>query len=382
MDKWKNKKGLVVLIIAAMVVGTALGGKAIVSAASRDEAKKAALSVVPEGVDLVEQDEDDGKYEFTFRTGDGTVEYEVEVAKNDGKVKELHTSLRDDRGAETAVLTEQEAIKAVQESWNGAEVTSIRLVKDDGRYLYEARFEADSCYGSAEIHAGTGVIVESDVKLGTPIVVPTTGISSGKQEKETAVYLTSDQIKEQALSRVPEGNIRNVDFDREDGRYIYEVDIYKDGIKYEIIYDAITGDELECDTEKDSWNAAPVMTEPETSAVKENKAAKETTAAKESTEVKETAASKETTAAKETSAPKESKPEVPDVIGKEKASNIALGKAKADGAKIEYIKLERDDGRRVYEGEMRDNLYEYEFEIDAYTGTIIEWDVDELDWDD
>ena len=34
------------------------------------------------------------------------------------------------------------------------------------------------------------------------------------------------------------------------------------------------------------------------------------------------------------------------------------------------------DGRVVYEGEMRDGWTEYEFTLDAVTGTILEWDVD------
>ena len=40
------------------------------------------------------------------------------------------------------------------------------------------------------------------------------------------------------------------------------------------------------------------------------------------------------------------------------------------------LHLDRDDGRVVYEGEMRDGWTEYEFTLDAVTGTILEWDVD------
>lgn len=360
MEKRNRKKIVIAVLVAAVVVGTSLGGRAIVSAASREEAKKAALASVPADVTLVEQEEDDGKYEFTFRTADGTAEYEVEVGKTSGTVKEVHMSLRNDRGAETATLTEEEAAQAVQSTWTGAVITSIRLVQDDGRYLYEVRFEADACYGSAEVHAGTGVIVESDVKPGAPIVVPNTAPDSGVEETEAAAYLTSDQIRELALAKVPEGKIREVDFEREDGRYIYEVDIYQDGTKYELTYDATTGEELSCKTEKGSWNPTPVVTEPETTA---------------STTERESAAPE--TAAPETTAAGEL--EKDQLIGEEKARSIALGKAKNSGAVIIYIKLDREDGRKVYEGEMTDDGYEYEFEIDAYTGTVIDWDVDKRD---
>ena len=53
--------------------------------------------------------------------------------------------------------------------------------------------------------------------------------------------------------------------------------------------------------------------------------------------------------------------------------------SKVPGARILEIELDRDDGRTYYEGEAYANGYEYEFEVDAYTGAIIEWEVDETD---
>ena len=41
--------------------------------------------------------------------------------------------------------------------------------------------------------------------------------------------------------------------------------------------------------------------------------------------------------------------------------------------------LDRDDGRYVYEIEMRSGYMEYECDINAVTGVIIDWDAD---WDD
>ena len=40
------------------------------------------------------------------------------------------------------------------------------------------------------------------------------------------------------------------------------------------------------------------------------------------------------------------------------------------------FKLDRDAGRSVYEGEYRVGWTEYDFEIDASTGTVLEWSVD------
>ena len=38
--------------------------------------------------------------------------------------------------------------------------------------------------------------------------------------------------------------------------------------------------------------------------------------------------------------------------------------------------LERDDGRYIYEVEMRSGRTEYSCDIDAATGAIFDWDVD------
>lgn len=62
------------------------------------------------------------------------------------------------------------------------------------------------------------------------------------------------------------------------------------------------------------------------------------------------------------------------IISVEQAKQIAA--AKAPNATIYKIKLDNDDGRLIYEGEMKEGYIEYEFEIDAQTGAILDWDVD------
>ena len=66
-------------------------------------------------------------------------------------------------------------------------------------------------------------------------------------------------------------------------------------------------------------------------------------------------------------------------ISLEKAKSLAL--AKVSGATEQNIRihLDWDDGRPVYEGEIYYNQMEYEFEIDANTGTFLEWGMDYRD---
>ena len=58
----------------------------------------------------------------------------------------------------------------------------------------------------------------------------------------------------------------------------------------------------------------------------------------------------------------------------------ALALAKVSGANDNHIKIKEDyeDGRKVYEGKIIYNGYEYEFEIDANSGIFLEWEVERL----
>ncbi len=65
------------------------------------------------------------------------------------------------------------------------------------------------------------------------------------------------------------------------------------------------------------------------------------------------------------------------VISKEKAQEIALAKVPgADASHVTKLKLDRDDGKQFYEVEIDYQGAEYEMEIDAVSGEIIDFDMD------
>lgn len=64
-----------------------------------------------------------------------------------------------------------------------------------------------------------------------------------------------------------------------------------------------------------------------------------------------------------------------ELISDEKAREVALGRAPA-GTQVIKCKLDRDDGRYVYEVELRNGRTEYECDVNAVTGVILKWEVD------
>lgn len=63
----------------------------------------------------------------------------------------------------------------------------------------------------------------------------------------------------------------------------------------------------------------------------------------------------------------------------EEVRGIALAKVPGASSENCRMRLERDDGRLIYEGKIVYQGMEYEFEIDAYSGTVLEWDADPID---
>lgn len=71
-----------------------------------------------------------------------------------------------------------------------------------------------------------------------------------------------------------------------------------------------------------------------------------------------------------------------DVIGVAAAKDIAIKHAGVNGASFTKAYLDYDDGIRVYDIEFTAGNKEYDYEINAYSGKIIEYDVDRLEYDD
>lgn len=72
-------------------------------------------------------------------------------------------------------------------------------------------------------------------------------------------------------------------------------------------------------------------------------------------------------------------PSEADLIGEDKAKQIALDKVEGASAEdLIRIDLDYDDGRWVYEGEIFLGEWEYEFEIDGESGNVIGWEKDHI----
>lgn len=165
------------------------------------------------------------------------------------------------------------------------------------------------------------------------------GKDIGKDAAKTAAFsdagVTEDEITRLKVSK-----------DHDDGRSIYEVDftVASTGDEYDYEISAEDGSILQVDREmgKGSVNTTQDQTQNQTQNQEQTQNQGTTT---------------------------QSQP----AISEEKAKNLALERVPGASAQDLRMQLEFDDGIQKYEGDIVYDGKEYDFEIDANTGTFLEW---------
>ncbi|MBB5263592.1 putative membrane protein YkoI [Catenibacillus scindens] len=163
---------------------------------------------------------------------------------------------------------------------------------------------------------------ETSKQTSVPASSGTTSGTGVTEEQAKATALADAGVNEADVTRI------RVRKDRDDGRNIYEVEFYVEREEYDYDIDADSGQIVskDFDIDDDFHNNSG-------SATTQNS----------------------------------------DVISEDQAIQIVLERVEGASASDVWIKLDYDDGRTYYEGEIYYNNTEYEFEMDAYTGEILEW---------
>lgn len=147
---------------------------------------------------------------------------------------------------QTAGITEEEAKTIALEHANVQEsdVTGIRVKKDreDGYDIYDVEFYVQNKEYDYEVSVTDGAIIQSDYSIEDDFSI---GSNTGNTQSENLI--SEEDAKNAALARVEgatEQDIR-IKLDYDDGKSVYEGDIFYNNREYEFEIDAATGDFLE-----------------------------------------------------------------------------------------------------------------------------------------
>ena len=177
-----------------------------------------------------------------------------------------------------------------------------------------------------------GMVVSYDSATRTAQV--TTGDMALAADPNAESYISAEKARQAALDHAgvaaADAVFLQTKLDRDGARVCYDVEFYSGNTEYDYDIDASTGSVVSFDHELDNYT---IHTADSQTTVQE------------------------------------------ELITAARAQEIARGRAPA-GAQVVKCELDRDDGRYVYEIELRNGPAEYECDVNAVTGVILKWEAD------
>lgn len=228
----------------------------------------------------------------------------------------------------------------------GFDASQVHLLRadferEDGKYIYEVDFIKDGAEYDYDILASDGTIIKRDIGEGGKYPAPSQAIDLGKagekqvekqepkSKESNSKSISLDQAKEIVLQdagfKAEEVSFIKETKDFDDGLETYELDFIAGQDKYDYEVSVVDGRILDKDLDK----GRPSQDQDSGA-----------------------------------------------YISIEKAKEIALDHAGLTSANFSKAKLKREDGLMVYEIEFYADNVEYEYELQASDGLILDWDRD------
>ena len=310
-----------------------------------DKAKEIALAdagvTAAEAVFLKARlDFDDGRMVYEVEFYSGNTEYDYDIDATTGAILSVDHDLENytihdlwnsgtaTQASITAAQAQEIALKHAGVSASSAVILKNQLDQDDGRLKYEVEFYVGNTEYDYDIDATSGTILSYDRDV--------EGYQVGQTGTATQASITAAQAQEIALKHAgvsaSSAVVLKNQLERDDGYLKYEVEFYAGNTEYDYDIDATTGAILSYDRDIEDYVIGG-----QTGTVTSD-----------------------------------------DLITADEAKRLALAKVPS-GTTVVKCELDRDDGRYVYELELRNGHTEYECDINAVTGVILDW---ETDYDD
>ncbi len=220
--------------------------------------------------------------------------------------------------------------------------------------------EADQTKTAAQMNA--------DAPVSSPAAASERSSSKLTDADAKEIAFKDAGLKEDSVTHI------RVQKDYDDGVTVYDVEFYAGTTEYDYEIDASTGEirSRDFDIEHD-FSSDKTETSGSTDLLSEEKASKLVLSKVEGASAQNLRIVLDFDIEHDFSSDKTETSGSTDLLSEEKASKLVLSKVEGASAQNLRIVLEHDDGQEIYEGEIRYNGMEYEFELNAKTGDILEW---------
>lgn len=241
----KNIKKIKVLLVTvcSIFAATAFSGAAQANKiTSISQARNKALKEVKNAVVLeVDKDHDNGVLVYDIDLLKDKKKYNIIYRASDGKKIEYGWELQSYYAKNNNIISRSRCQKLALNKVKNAEVISIVDKTDDGMRVYKVRLRKGDKKYTLEYHASTGKLMEYEWEI---VAQPVTNTNNGNTDNG---YIGENKAKNIALDRVPGAQVVKIEFDTDDGKEVYEIELIDSSFEYEIKIDATTGQIIEFD---------------------------------------------------------------------------------------------------------------------------------------
>ncbi len=307
-------------------------------------------------------DWDDGRvvYDVEFYDREKTYEYEIDATS--GEILTRKTEVSPLASGDVIGLEAAQSAAVSDAGVSSPTFTKGTLDRDNGRSIYEIEFISGNTKYEYDIDALSGSVLSRKIEnVSTSTGSGVSGVIGEDAARQTA-------LSDAGLS-ASDVTFGKVQLDNDDGRWQYEIEFYTSSGKYEYDIDAQSGSILSKESE-----ATHTVTPP--SSPTSSAASAETTPAPSQTTPPSTSSQTASTAPSTSSTPSTTTtPNTnPTLISEQAAKDAAASDAGLSSSSVTFtqVQLEKDDGRWEYEIDFYANNTEYDYTIDASTGSILQ----------
>ena len=398
MNNNKAMKKISTLSILGILGATVLSGSLMTFAANSsyiglEKAKSIALrDAGVSGVTFVKAklDSDDGVRVYDIEFYKDNVEYDYEIDAITGQIREKDLDIENytipqnnnNKSNNTSDIGVEKAKEIALRDAGVSGVTFVKLKLDteDGVRVYDIEFYKDNVEYDYEIYAATGQIREKDLDIENYTIpqnknnkINNLDDSNTSNKQNNAADIGVERAKSIALKDAGVSGVTVVKakLDYENGGRVYDVEFYKGNVEYDYEIDAATGKILEKDRDIENYSIPQKKAAPKKDNTQSQNQNKNQTYNQSQNQT-------QSQSQNQTQTQTQSQNYSAD-IGAESAKSIALGDAGVSGVNFTKVQIDYEDGVKVYDVEFHKDNKEYEYEIDAATGSIRERSVDEED---
>ncbi len=208
------------------------------------EAEKLALKKVPSAqVIEAEKDTDNGAVVYEISLLKSSKEYSLKYRASDSKLMEYGWELSHSLSNQSYVTTGGKTLAKskirtkAKKKVPGGKIKSVRLTIDDGTSEYKVTLTKGSKKYKLAYNAKNGKLLEYEWELTT--------------SSKSSSYIGKSKAQQIAKQKAPGASVVKCEFDKDDGAAVYEIELRKGTIEYDVTIDAKTGAVLEFESDVD-----------------------------------------------------------------------------------------------------------------------------------